>query len=260
MMRALNPIYRLFAIIRGRRGGVAAAAIACLALVALSIPAKANSINGKWIDDENQTVEVAKSGTRYMGYYRTGPHNGKEALQVRDQGDGSFKGIRTKYNPGARLTRPVGVIFTRDGRGLELRNCITNPCRLETWRRAPIGVVDKKVLKPKIELAGSKNGCTVYLDPNGSGQRWDALVTVPRVIVANRTYSKLYNVAGPWNRRISSLKCEAGSRIDCYVAVYSGRGRSGDNGMFYGRMGLVNLAQHGWDDRIRSLEVFCKRK
>lgn len=125
--------------------------------------------------------------------------------------------------------------------------------------------LDRRMIKridpnTRMELAGSKHGCTVYLDPNGSGQRWDAFVNIPRVIATRRSYNKLYNASSAWDRRISSLRCEASSRVDCTVAVYSGTNRSGDNAMLYGRMGLVNLSQFGWDDRIRSLEVFCSRK
>jgi hypothetical protein len=261
MTRALNLIDRLNAMMRGRRPGVTFTAIACMAILTLSFPAMAKSITGRWINDENQTVEVLKSGDRYLGYYRTGPGNGNVALQVRDNGTGGFHGKRTKYgSSGSVHVLLVGVIFAREGNGLELRNCVSNPCWLETWRRAPISVLDKKILKPKIELAGSKHGCTVYLDPNGTGQRWDAFVTIPRAIASKRAYSKLYNASSAWDRRISSLKCEASSKVDCYVAIYGGTERSGDNAVLYGRMGLINLNQFGWDDRVRSLEVFCSRK
>ncbi|MBS7696207.1 hypothetical protein [Chelatococcus sp. YT9] len=238
-------------------------------MVLLSTSAMAQSINGRWIDEENHTIEVSESDPQYggyRGYYSTGPHSGKLALQVRPFGTHGYKGVRTLYPArGGTFSRAVGTVFAQGGNRLELRNCISNPCHLETWRRPTVQAVDRKAIVPidpnsKMRLPGSKHGCTVYLDPNGSGQRWDAFVTIPRAIATKRTYKKLYNAASAWDRRISSLKCEASSRVDCYIAIYSGANRSGDNAMLYGRMGLVNLVQYGWDDRIRSLEVFCSRK
>lgn len=112
----------------------------------------------------------------------------------------------------------------------------------------------------KKEMAGARHGCTVYLDPNGGGQRWDAFVTIPRAVMSKKSYSKLYNSSPAWDRRISSLKCDADAKVDCSVAIYSDTNRRGQNATLYGRMGLVNLSQYGWDDRIRSLEVFCARR
>ncbi|MBS7696206.1 MULTISPECIES: hypothetical protein [unclassified Chelatococcus] len=133
MTRGLTPVDRPDTL---WRPGVVAAT-AGLAFWALSVPASAQSISGEWIDVEDQIVQVSKSGTEYLGHYRTGPDNGKLALQVRPSGTGGYQGQSYVYDDGPRVSH---VSVRIGGGGLELTSCIgpdhRRPrCRTETWRR-----------------------------------------------------------------------------------------------------------------------------
>lgn len=113
-----------------------AAAIVGLAVLISSTPSSAQSIGGRWLDRQDQIVEVSQSGSEYRGHYRTGPNNGKLALQVRSSGDGSYEGQRFAYADGQRVSH---VTVTMGGSGLQLKHCFGSDrrprCMTETWHR-----------------------------------------------------------------------------------------------------------------------------
>lgn len=134
MTRGLNPVDRLGAVIWRPRPGITT--VACLAVLMLCGPAAAQSISGEWIDAESQIVQVSKSGSEYRGHFRTGPNNGRLALEVRATGAGGYRGQRIVYAGGPRVHH---VSVRLSGGGLELKSC-TGPdrrprCMTETWRR-----------------------------------------------------------------------------------------------------------------------------
>lgn len=102
-------------------------------------------------------------------------------------------------------------------------------------------------------------GCNFYEHADRRGKRWHKSVAwLAQSSATQDGYAEYVAYVGDWwNDRISSLSCNDSAKVHCSVAVYTDANKGGNEAIFWGSQGTVNLAASGFEDKISSFVVYC---